>query len=166
MKKAGHAMMAAVLAVASLGVGRAQTTNGSAMAKIHVYFVRHSLGFPANFYQFHPGPHWDLMHAAALHLTAAQIREERRLRVGMMRATIKGVAALKHAYRRYRSDASVPDPSVRTLIKDVRSVAHAQAYLGYEMIPYHIKGYRVLDPSQKTVYHHLARENWLHKMHG
>ena len=47
---------------------------------------------------------------------------------------MQGVVAIKQAYRRYRADAGLPDPSVRTLIQDAQSVGRAQTYLGYEMI--------------------------------
>ena len=59
MKKARLTMMVAALAVTGLGIGRAEAAGGR-MVKLHMYFAHHSLGFPMNFYQFHPGPHWDL----------------------------------------------------------------------------------------------------------
>ncbi|MDA8361646.1 MAG: hypothetical protein M0Z44_06605 [Gammaproteobacteria bacterium] len=166
MRKAGLVVMAAAIAVGGLGLGRAQAADGAAMAKMHRYFVHHSFGFPMNFYRFHPGPHWDLMHASALGLTPTQMQEERRLTMAMMRDTMRGVARLRQAYRRYRVEARLPNPSIRVLVRDVRSVGRAQAYLGYEMIPYHLKGYRVLDAAQRHVYHRLARENWMHRMRG
>ena len=137
--------------------------DANAMVKMHMYFAHHSLGFPRHFYRFHPGPQ-DLINASALHLTAAQIKQERMLETGMMRDTKRGVMALKKAYRKYHEDAKLPNPSIRALIQDVQAVGHAQAYLGYEMIPYHLKGYRLLDPAQRVIYHRLARENWTHKM--
>ncbi len=86
--------------------------------------------------------------------------------MAMMRDTMRGIASLRQAYRLYRVEARLSDPSIRVLVRDVRSVGRAQAYLGYEMIPYHIKGYRVLDVAQGLVYHRLARENWMHRMRG
>jgi hypothetical protein len=72
--------------------------------------------------------------------------------------------ALKKAYRAYREYAKQPNPSIKVLIHDVQTVGRAQAYLGYEMIPYHIKGYRLLDPAQQVIYHRLAHKNWVHMM--
>ncbi len=57
IRKAGFVVMAAAIAVGGLGVGRAQAADSAAMAKMHMYFVHHSFGFPMNFYRFHPGPH-------------------------------------------------------------------------------------------------------------
>jgi len=152
------------LAVLAMGIPQAAEAamfnNADAMEKLHMYFVHHNLGFAGNFYRFHPGPHWDLMNASALHLTAAQIKREKLLVTGMMQDTKQGVIALKKAYRTYREYAKLPNPSIRVLIHDVQAVGHAQAYLGYEMIPYHLKGYRLLDRAQQAIYHRLARENW------
>ena len=167
MKKTKILAAVAALVMASIGMPRAYAAmdgHADAMAKMHMYFRGHSLGFPRIFYQFHPGPHWDLMHARALHLTARQIQDEKRLAMGMMRDTRHGVMALQQAYRRYRAEARLPDPSIAALIQDVRAVGRAQAYLGYEMIPSHVKGYRVLDPMQQAAYHRLARANWMHIM--
>ena len=170
MKKAMEIMVTTmVLAMLSIGVSPAEAAmpgNANAMAKMHMYFVHHNFGFARNFYQFHPGPHWDLMNASALHLTAGQIKQEKMLVMGMMQNTEHGVIALKKAYRKYREEAKLPDPSIRVLTQDVQAVGRAQAYLGYVMIPYHMKGYRLLDPAQQAIYHHLARENWIHMMHG
>ncbi len=132
-----------------------------AMAKPYRYFMRHSFGFIGIFYRYHPGPHWSLMHAQALHLTPAQISEEKMLATGMRSHTMRGIMSLRMAYRRYREAARQPDPSTRTLIRDVREIGRAQAYLGYEMIPFHLKGYRLLDPSQRITYRRLAHENWM-----
>ena len=158
-----------VLVMLGIGVSQAEAampSNANAMEKIHMYFVHHNFGFARNFYQFHPGPHWDLMNASALHLTAEQIKKEKILVIGMMQNTEHGVMALKKAYRKYREEAKRPDPSIKVLTQDVQAVGRAQAYLGYVMIPYHMKGYRLLDPAQQAIYHHLARENWNHMMHG
>lgn len=160
------AMALAALTIKIPQAEAAMPGNANAMAKMHQYFVGHFLGFAKYFYQFHPGPNWDLMNASALHLTAAQIKLEKTLVMGMMEDTKRGVMALKKAYRRYADDAKKPNPSIRVLIKDVQVVGHAQAYLGYEMIPYHLKGYRLLDPAQRVIYHRLARENWIHKVKG
>ncbi len=159
--------MTMVFTAMAMGITTAEAAvpgKATALEKMHMYFVHHNFGFARNFYRFHPGPHWDLMNASALHLTAAQIKQEKMLVTGMMQDTKQGVVALKNAYRKYREDAKQPNPSIRVLIHDVQAVGHAQAYLGYEMIPYHIKGYRLLDPAQQVIYHRLARENWIHMM--
>ena len=159
--------MTMVFTAMAMGITTAEAAvpgKATALEKMHMYFVHHNFGFARNFYRFHPGPHWDLMNASALHLTAAQIKQEKMLVTGMMQDTKQGVVALKNAYRKYREYAKQPNPSIRVLIHDVQAVGHAQAYLGYEMIPYHIKGYRLLDPAQRVIYHRLARENWIHKM--
>ena len=165
MKKTVRVVTTAMtLAALVMGISQAEAAMSggtNTMAKIHMYFPRHSLGFPEYFYQFHPGPHWDLVNASALHLTAAQIKQEKMLEMGMMQDTQRGVMALKNAYRKYGEDAKLPNPSIRALIQDVQAVGHAQTYLGYEMIPYHLKGYRLLDPAQQVIYHRLARENWI-----
>ena len=169
MKKTVRVVTTA-MALAVLGMGIPQAAEAAmsgdtnAMEKMHMYFAHHSLGFPRHFYRFHPGPQWDLINASALHLTAAQIKQEKMLEMGMMQDTKRGVMVLKKAYRKYCEDAKLPNPSIRALIQDVQAVGHAQAYLGYEMIPYHLKGYRLLDPAQQVIYHRLARENWTHKM--
>ncbi len=163
------ATTAMTLAALVMGISQAEAgmhARTNTMAKAHMYFSRHSLGFAEHFYQFHPGPHWDLMNASALRLTAAQIKQEKILETGMMQDTERGIMALKKAYRKYSEDAKLPDPSISVLIRDVQAIGHAQAYLGYEMIPYHLKGYRLLDPAQQVIYHRLARDNWIriHKM--
>jgi len=154
----------ALLSVSALPSQAAMMRPSNRMMKTHMYFMRHSLGFATIFFRYHPGPHWDLMHATALHLTAAQIRKEKRLTVGMMRDTQRGIVSLKAAYQRYRQDAMQADPAIGRLIHDVKAVGRAQAYLGYEMIPYHLKGYAILSPSQKIRYRKLARINWMHMM--
>ncbi len=163
---AGVVMTAMALAMSGLGIPQAaeaaMSGDASAMSKMHMYFAHHSLGFPRHFCRFHPGPRFDLKNAAALHLTAAQIKQEKKLETGMMQDTKRGVMALQNAYRKYREDAKRPNPSIRALIQDVQAAGHAQAYLGYEMIPYHLKGYRLLDPAQQVIYQRLARENWTH----
>ncbi|HUX62941.1 hypothetical protein [Sulfuricella sp.] len=158
------AMAFAAMAMGIPPVEAAMPGDTNAMAKMHRYFAHHSLGFPEHFYQFHPGPHWDLMNSSALRLTPAQIKQEKMLGMGMMQDTERGIMALKKAARQYSEDAKLPNPSIRALARDVQAVGYAQAYLGYEMIPYHIKGYRLLDPAQQVIYHRLARENWIHKM--
>ncbi len=129
-----------------------------------MFFRQHTFNFPEYFYQFHPGPHWDLVHAKQLRLTPGQIRAEKYLVKGMKRDTIYGITVLRAAYQRYRGDASQETPELGTLIRDVKTIGRAQTYLAYEMMPYHLKGYRLLDNAQKQIYHRLARENWMRIM--
>ncbi len=102
------------------------------------------------------------MNAAALHLTAAQISQEKKLVLGMMQGTKRDIMALQKAYRQYRAEARLPSPSIRALDQDVHAVGRAQADLASVMIPYHIKGYRLLDAAQQGLYHHLSAQNWSH----
>ncbi|MGC8555235.1 MAG: hypothetical protein ACP5NA_07110 [Candidatus Acidulodesulfobacterium sp.] len=134
------------------------------MMKIKMFFMHHSLGFPSIFYKFHPGPHWILMHAKSFNLNSSQIKQEKMLTMEMMHSTIKGVMMLKKALKQYKMDAMQNNPSISKLISDVKAVGNAETYLGYEMIPFHIKGYRVLYPSQQSLYHRLAKMNWMKKM--
>ncbi|RZD15697.1 MAG: hypothetical protein EVJ46_09225 [Candidatus Acididesulfobacter guangdongensis] len=134
------------------------------MMKTEMFFMHHSLGFPSIFYKFHPGPHWILMHAKSFNLNSSQLKQEKMLTMGMMHNTIKGVMMLKKALRQYKMDAMQNNPSISKLISDVKAVGNAETYLGYEMIPFHIKGYRVLYPSQQSLYHRLAKMNWMKKM--
>lgn len=157
------ATLACAVGGLTLGMTQAQAAmhpHPGARFNPFLYFSRHSFGFPRIFYRYHPGPHWDLMHAQALHLTPAQVNEEKMLSMAMMRDTRRGMRILRGAYRRYREDARGPNPSIRTLVRDVRAIGSAQAYLAYEMIPFHLRGYRLLDPAQRALYRHLARANW------
>ncbi len=124
------------------------------------YFEPHTFNFGSYFYQYHPGPHWDLVNTKKLHLSPTQIKAEEHLIKGMKQDTMRGIRDLKVSYRRYKNDARQKDPKISTLIRDVKAVGHAQAYLAYEMIPYHLRGYRLLNNTQKVIYKRLAHENW------
>ncbi len=161
-------VMAMALAAFAAGLNPAQAAmhgRPGTMARRGMYFMHHSLGFPFIFFRFHPGPHWDLMHTAALHLTPQQVAEEKHLAMGMMMETSRGVRQLKAAYRNYRKAARAPNPSIRALVGDVMAVGRAETYLGYVMIPFHLKGYRVLDPAQQAIYQRLAQKMRMHMMH-
>ena len=134
------------------------------MMKLMKIFKQHNLGFLPVFYRFHPGPNWVLMHAKALNLNSSQIKQEKILTMEMMHNTIKGVMRFKKALKQYKMDAMQNNPSISKLISDVKAVGNAETYLGYVMIPFHIKGYRVLYPSQKSLYHRLAKMNWIKTM--
>ena len=171
MKRTVLAMALAVLTAGLNPAHAAMQGRPGSMAQRKMYFMHHSLGFPFIFFRFHPGPHWDLMHAAALHLTPQQVAEEKHLAMGMMIATGRGVRRLKAAYRTYREAARAPNPSIRAIIRDVMAVGRAQTYLGYVMIPFHLKGYRLLDPTQQAIYQRLTAQMRMHmqamkRMHG
>ena len=160
---------AAIVALSTLAIPSSYAAGmpGKNMPKkkgMMMYFKQHTFNFEEYFYQFHPGPHWDLVHAKQLRLTPGQISAEEHLVKGMKRDTIRGITTLKAAYRHYRNYARQKTPKLGTLIHDVKAVGRAQAYLGYEMMPYHLKGYRLLDNAQKSIYKRLARENWMRIM--
>ncbi|MHB1664311.1 MAG: hypothetical protein ACYCT7_03480 [bacterium] len=134
------------------------------MMKLMKIFKQHNLGFLPVFYRFHPGPNWVLMHAKALNLNSSQIKQEKMLTMEMMHNTIKGAIMFKKALKQYKMDAMQNNPNISKLISDVKAVGNAETYLGYVMIPFHIKGYRVLYPSQKSLYHRLAKMNWIKTM--
>ena len=125
--------------------------------KMVIFFKRHSLGFIPIFYKYHPGPLWIVKHAKALNLTPAQIKQARILQKGMFQKTKVGIMALKNAIRQYRAAAKQENPSIKGLITDVQAVGNAETYLSYEMIPFHIKAYRLLNASQKIKYRKLRK---------
>ncbi len=144
----------------------AKMMNGKGMTKIEkmrkfrkmvMFFKRHSLGFIPIFYKYHPGPMWVVKHAKDLDLTPAQIKEGKVLQKEMFQKTKVGIMALKNAIRQYRTAAKQENPSIKGLITDVQAVGNAETYLGYEMIPFHIKAYRLLNASQKIKYTSLRK---------
>ena len=157
-------MAAAIVALSALAIPSSYAACRPGKKGMMMYLRQHTFNFERYFYQFHPGPHWDLVNAKQLRLTPAQISAEKHLVKGMKRDTIRGITALKVAYQRYRNDARQKTPKLSTLIHDVKAVGRAQAYLGYEMMPYHLKGHRLLNNSQKLIYKRLARENWMRIM--
>ncbi len=142
---------------------QAAVTGRMKMTGAHQYFEQHTFNFKSYFYQYHPGPHWDLVNAKKLHLTPTQIKAEKYLVKGMKRDTMHGIKELKATYERYKIDASQPSSEVKInkIVYDVKAIGRAQAFLAYEMVPYHVKGYRLLDRSQRHIYQRLARQNWM-----
>ena len=156
-----------IMAISGLAISPVQAAMHKKMQMSgEQYFAHYSLNFKPYFYQYHPGPHWDLVNAKKLHLSPAQIKTEKHLVEGMKSDTMRGVRELKAAYRQYKHDASQASPKIKidVIINDVKAVGRAQTFLGYEMVPYHVKGYRILDHSQRLTYKRLARENWLKVM--
>lgn len=121
------------------------------------FFMSHSLDFRFNFYIFHPGPFWVYKNSKVLKLTPVQALQEKMLANEMMSETKKGIKTLKKAIARYRDYARRTNPSIKKLIDYAKDVGRAETYLGYEMIPFHIKGYRLLSQSQRIIYLRLAK---------
>ncbi len=122
-----------------------------------IFFKLHSLGFIPIFYKYHPGPMWIVKHAKYLNLTPAQIKQAKILQKGMFQETKSGIKTLKNAINQYRMSAKQTNPSIKGLIEDVKTVGKAETYLGYEMIPFHIKAYRLLNASQKIQFKKLRK---------
>ena len=139
-------------------------TKMSRMMKMKIFFIRHSVGFFPIVYKYHPGPMWILKNAKALRLTKTQIIREKALKKEMFMETKKGVIQLKTALKEYTEAAEQLNPSIKELMIREQAVGNAETYLGGVMIPYHIKGYRVLNASQMAEYHKLAAKNFKMKM--
>jgi Spy/CpxP family protein refolding chaperone len=161
----GLAACAAVLASAAPVAALAQTTptqmagtqTAGAAPAWQAYFRAHSLEFPQVFRARHPGPGWILQHAAALHLTAAQVSAETRLKAGMVGAARSAVSGLQAASARYQADAAMTAPSLRVITADIEAVGRAQTRVGLAMVPYHLKAYAVLTPAQKATFQALVK---------
>ncbi len=121
------------------------------------FFRMHSLNFRFNFYIFHPGPFWVYKNAKVLKLTPVQVLQEKMLAKEMMNDTKQGIKTLKKAILAYRTAAMRKNPSIKKLIGRTKAVGEAETYLGYIMIPSHIKAYRLLDTSQRITYLKLAK---------
>lgn len=122
------------------------------------YFRAHSFDFSNTFSRYHPGPYWILHHKDAFQLTTEQVKQEESLKMGMARSTLEGVAALKLKYDKYASDSKKLNLSIEELMSDVDAIGIAQTRLAKEMIPYHIKGYALLNPAQMKIYQKLVSE--------
>ena len=109
------------------------------------YFLGHSLG-------------WILRRQKQLKLTGQQIAEEKAFKLGMQRDTGAGIAALRNAYKIYSKDAARANPSISLIKKDIDAVGQAETALGFEMVPYHLKGYEILTPAQKAIYAQFEAE--------
>ncbi len=164
MKKISLAVFLFLIIFSSFNVIKADAKmlNACAMNKtkkmrnLKKFFMLHSLDFAFNFYIFHPGPYWVFQNAKALKLTPAQALKEKILTKEMMNDTKAGIKVLKKAIIEYRTYAMHKNPDIKKLINDVKAVGKAETYLAYEMIPFHINGYRVLNTSQRAIYVKLA----------
>jgi hypothetical protein len=121
-----------------------------------LYFRTHSLEFPQIFRSHHPGPSWILSHDAQLHLTGPEMMAEKQLMLGMVTSTRSDVAALQTAYAKYQADATLKEPSLQVITTDVDAVGKAQTALGMAMVPFHLKAYAVLTPTQKVTFQTLV----------
>ena len=121
-----------------------------------LYFRTHSLEFPQIFRSHHPGPNWILSHDAQLHLTGPEMMAEKQLMLGMVTSTRSDVAALQTAYAKYQADAALKEPSLQVITTDVDAVGKAQTALGMAMVPFHLKAYAVLTPTQKVTFQTLV----------
>ncbi|MFW0884438.1 hypothetical protein ACMCNP_05235 [Candidatus Acidulodesulfobacterium sp. H_13] len=145
------------------GANASMPTNACAMSKtkktrnMKRFFRMHSLNFRFNFYIFHPGPFWVYKNAKVLKLTPVQVLQEKMLAKEMMNDTKQGIKTLKKAILGYRTASMQKNPSIKESISRVKAVGEAETYLGYVMIPSHIKAYRLLDPSQRMMYLKLAK---------
>jgi Spy/CpxP family protein refolding chaperone len=116
------------------------------------YFLAHSLGFAPIFNLYHHSPGWILRRQKQLKLTDQQIIEEKAFKRGMQKDTHAGIAALRKAYKTYSKDAARPNPSIALIRKDIDTVGRDETRLGFEMVPYHLKGYEILTPAQQAIY--------------
>ena len=147
-------------AVPAYAASRVQTSPMSAVKlKQEVkYFGEHSFDFFSIFKRYHPGPYWILHHAKQLHLTVAQIQQEKPLHVSMAKSTFADNSALRKAYKQYALDASVVQPSLLKIKRDIDAIGKAQTRLAWEMVPYHLKAYSLLNSTQKVLYRKLAAQ--------
>jgi hypothetical protein len=132
----------------------------SKMMKMKMFFLRHSLGFGPIFYQYHPGPMWILKNAKALHLNAYQISQEKILEKGMFTDTKSDIKSLKAAIKVYKAIAQTDNPGINQVETAVDNVGNAETRLAKVMMPFHLKGYGLLNASQRVIFKKLAKANW------
>ena len=154
----------AMIAVSSFAA-RADTLTNSDVNHMSVvqkqqaqkYFRAHSFDFPKAFGRYHPGPYWILHHASAFHLTKKQTEQETMLKLGMAKSTIMDDIRLKNIYAHYVQDSKALNPSSSRILADISSIGKEQTILAKEMIPYHVKGYNLLNSTQRKTYQKLVR---------
>ncbi|BDB13863.1 hypothetical protein ANFP_11830 [Acidithiobacillus ferrooxidans] len=74
--------------------------------------------------------------------------------------TIEDSSALQHAYDKYKKDASTAHPTLAMIKSDIIRVGKAETQLAWEMVPYHLQGYALLNPAQKATYTQLSAKTW------
>lgn len=144
----------------AFSLGHLKQMSPSQKKQAQEYFRAHSLGFSSIFKRYHPGPYWILKNKLALHLNASQIQKEEHLKNGMALHTIIDDRTLQHAYKIYSKNAAAMYPSLTAIKYDIQQVGKAETLLAWEMVPYHIQGYALLDSSQKSIYTQLAAKTW------
>ena len=130
-------------------------------AQAQEYFRSHSLGFSSIFKRYHPGPYWILHNAQKLNLTKYQVEQEKKLKYGMAISTITDDMKLQKAYAIYKENAATSMPNEAVIKRAIYNVGKAETRLAWEMVPYHLKGYSMLNPAQKQTYTILAKETWM-----
>ncbi len=145
----------AVYAVPSYASALSAKKSAAKIAMIRKYFLSHTYDFGPIFYKYHPGPNWYLQHIKGLRLTPSQLIIIKKLDAGMIKDTILGIKNLKAAYSNYKKDSMEVAPKIKTIINDIKKIGKAQTYLAYEMVPYHLKSYSILTPSQKKIFKEL-----------
>jgi hypothetical protein len=119
------------------------------------YFTEHSFEFSSLFKSHHPGPYWVLARAEQFQLSPEQHKQQEELKNGMAEGTIAGNTALKKAYEKYARDAAAAEPAEDTLNADIEAIGKAETHLTQVMIPYHLKSYAALNPTQRSRYKRL-----------
>ncbi len=143
---------------------RAATLTASDIAKMSMldklraqsYFKKHSFDFSKLFSLYHPGPYWILKKKNDFKLTGKQLKQEEMLKFGMAKDTIEDEAVLKRAYVHYATDSAKSDPSATQIRSDIEAIGKAQTKLASEMVGFHLRGFALLSPEQKTIYHGLV----------
>ena len=155
-------LLGAGLVMAGIGpafaAGSSMQSQESQRTETIKYFLAHSLGFAPIFNLHHHSPGWILRRRKQLNLTDQQVAEEKAFKRGMQKDTGADIAVLRQAYKTYSTDAARPNPSIALIKKDISAVGQAETRLGFEMVPYHLKGYQILTPAQKAIYAKLEAE--------
>ncbi|ACK80764.1 MULTISPECIES: hypothetical protein [Acidithiobacillus] len=144
----------------ALSLGQLARMSPSQKKQAQQYFRTHSLDFSSVFKRYHPGPYWILKNKSAFRLTPRQIQGEVQLKNEMAMRTIEDSSALQHAYDKYKKDASTAHPTLAMIKSDIIRVGKAETQLAWEMVPYHLQGYALLNPAQKATYTQLSAKTW------
>ena len=75
-------------------------------------------------------------------------------------STITDDKKLQNAYAIYKENAAAAQPKASVIKRDIYNVGKAETLLAWEMVPYHLKGYSILNRDQKNEYRILASEAW------
>ncbi|GAN78207.1 Spy/CpxP family protein refolding chaperone [Acidisphaera rubrifaciens] len=152
---ANGAALAAYVGAACLAVGAMAVparADMSDMTTAHDFFVAHSFDFPKNFRFSHPGPEWVLQHDADFKLTEKQKAELTSMSKTMFDEMKRLDGVTQNAIGKYAKDAAQVDPSEATMKADIDAIGRSETALAYTMVPYHLKSYALLSPSQKKTF--------------